>query len=193
MQNGEIFFFPGKDKCTQMGNLMYQLVFWQHATETNSDFPKACCRPLIADQLEVRAETQEAGRSNLGQASRTTVMVMPQMSLVKSHCTVTPEVFIQDSQPQERATSGLRPPLRLPQCRLREGLDTVKLTMNQILSIYLAKHRGLLNHYSLIKSILKYSQWILHVNILLSQQVSTQRQFLVMLHMQKCLQEEGKL
>ena len=43
------FFFPGQDKCTHMGNLMYQLVFWQHATETNSDFPKASCKPLIAD------------------------------------------------------------------------------------------------------------------------------------------------
>ena len=183
MQNGEIFFFPGQDKCTQMGNLIYQLVFWQHATETNSDFPKACCRPLIADQLEVRAEAQEVGRSkNLGQASGTIVMVMPQKSLIKSHCTVTPR-FIQDSQPQERATSGLRPSPRLPQCRLREGLDMVRLIMNQILPIYLAKHRGLLNHYSLIKSILKFSQWILHVNILLSQQVSPQRQFLVMLHM----------
>ena len=188
------FFFPGQDKCTHMGNLMYQLVFWQHATETNSDFPKASCKPLIADQLEVRAEAQELGRSkNLGQASGTIVMVMPQKSLIKSHCAVTPEVFIQDSQPQERATSGLRPSPRLPQCRLREGLDMVNRTMNQILSIYLAKQRGLLNHYSLIKSILKFSQWLLHVNILLSQQVSTQRQFLVMLHMQKCLQEEGKL
>lgn len=63
---------------------------------------------------EVRAEDWSGQEEKLGQASGTMVKVMPQKSLVKSHCTAILEIFIQDSQPEVRASNGVSLLPRLP-------------------------------------------------------------------------------
>lgn len=99
-----------------MGNLSISQCFWLHATETNSDFPRGCYRPTRADQqlrrLELRIGVSRSEK--LGQASGIMVKVMTQKSLVKSHCTAILEIFIQDSQPEVRASNGVSLLPRLP-------------------------------------------------------------------------------